>query len=83
MDFTCFNYLDHIFKITLNISLQKKETVTDNPSIRIIVNKIENRIAFRIKTGYYLELLMPETMKLFGSTKTKIMKLKCLSIRNY
>ena len=35
-----------------------------NPSIRIYVNEIENRITFRIKTGYYLELLMPGTMKL-------------------
>ena len=30
----------------------------------IYVNKMENRIAFKIKTRYYLELLMPETMKL-------------------
>ena len=36
------------------------------------VSKIENRITFRIKTGYYLELLMPKTMKLLGSTKSKI-----------
>ena len=54
--------------------LKKDETVTDNPSIRIYVNKIENRITFKIKTGYYLELLTPETMKLLGSTKSKITK---------
>ena len=41
----------------------------DNPSIRIYVNKIENRITFKIKTGYYLELLTPETMKLIGITE--------------
>ena len=35
---------------------------------------MENRIAFRIKTGYYLGLLTPETMKLFASTKSKITK---------
>ena len=29
---------------------------------------------FEIKTGYYLELLTPETMKLLGSTKSKITK---------
>ena len=46
----------------------------NNPSIRIYVNKIENRIKFKIKTGYYLELLTPETMKLLGSTKSKITK---------
>ena len=40
----------------------------------ISVNKIENRITFQIKTGYYLELLMPETMKLFWSTKSKMTK---------
>ena len=45
---------------------------TVNPSIRIYINKIENRITFKIKTGYYLELLTPETMKLLGSTKSKI-----------
>ena len=35
---------------------------------------MENRITFKIKTSYYLELLMPETMKLLGSTKSKITK---------
>ena len=40
----------------------------------IYVNKIENRITFKIKTRCYLELLMPETMKLLGSTKSKISK---------
>ena len=38
------------------------------------VNKTENRITFKMKTGYYLELLTPETMKLLGSTKSKINK---------
>ena len=33
-------------------------------------------ITFRIKTGYYLELLMPKTMKLLGSTKSKITNAK-------
>ena len=37
--------------------------MTNNPSVRIYVNKIENRITFRTKMGYYLELLTPETMK--------------------
>ena len=38
------------------------------------VNKIENRITFKIESGYSLELLTPETMKLLGSTKNKITK---------
>ena len=71
------NYLrDHIlyqiFKITLNTHLQKHEAVTDNLTIRIYVNKVEKRITFKIKTRYYLELLTPETIKLLGSTKSKI-----------
>ena len=42
--------------------------------IKINVNKIEDRITFKIKTGYYIELLTPKTMKLLGSTKSKITK---------
>ena len=39
------------------------------------VNKVENRITFKIKTGYYLELLTSETIKkLPGSTKSRIAK---------
>ena len=37
---------------------------------------MENRITFKLKTGYYLEPLQPETMKLPGSTKSKIIKQK-------
>ena len=44
----------------------------DNPALNIYVNKTENRITFKIKNGYYLELLTPETMKLLGSTENKI-----------
>ena len=40
----------------------------------IYVNKIENRVTFKIKAGYYIELLMPETMKLLGNSKSKITK---------
>ena len=46
----------------------------DNPSIKIYVNKIENKVAFKIKNGYSLELLTPEIMKLLGSTEGKITK---------
>ena len=48
--------------------------MTENPPIQIYVNKIKNRIAFKIKTGYKLELLTPETMKLLGSTKNDVDK---------
>ena len=54
--------------------LKKHSESLDNPSIRIYVNKIENRITFKIKNGYYLALLTPETMKLLRSTNCKITK---------
>ena len=57
-------------------SIKKHETATDNPSIIMYVNKIENRITFKIKTGYYLELVTSETIKFLGSTKSKITKNK-------
>ena len=40
-------------------NIKRHETVTNNPPIRIYVNKAENKITFKIKTGYYLELLTP------------------------
>ena len=46
--------------------------MTENLPIQIYPNKIKNRIVFKIKTGYKLELLTPETMKLLGSTKKDV-----------
>ena len=54
--------------------LKKHGEKTVNSSIRIYLNKIENRITFKIKTGYYLELLTLETKKLLGSTNNEITK---------
>ena len=54
--------------------LKKHGENTDKPSIQIHVNKIENRITFKIKNGYSLELLTKQTMKLLGSTENKINK---------
>ena len=58
------DYLEYIFK--------KHRQKTVIPSIKIYINKIENRISFKIKTGYYLELLTPSTIKLLGKTKSRI-----------
>ena len=58
---------------TLNLSLKNKN-LTENPPVQIYPNKIKNRIVFKIKTGYKLELLTPETMKLLGSTKKDVDK---------
>ena len=52
--------------------LKKHSENVDNPSIRICVNKIENRITFKIKNGYYLEPLTHETLKLLASSERKI-----------
>ena len=52
--------------------IKKHETLTENPPIQIYTNKTKNRIAFKVKTGYRLELLSPETMKLLGSTKKDV-----------
>ena len=60
------DYFDFIIK--------KHETLTENPSIQTYANKIKNRIMFKIKNGYKLELLTPETMKLLGSTKKDVDK---------
>ena len=67
--------MDHIqyqiFKIILSIFLKKHSESVDDPPIEVFVSKNENRITFKIKNGYYLELLTPETMKLLGSTESK------------
>ena len=60
--------LYQIFKIILNIFKKNMEKI-DKPSVQTYVNKIENRVTLKIKNGYSLELLTPETMKLLGSTK--------------
>ena len=52
-------------------ALKKHGEEAVNPSIKMYTNKIENRITFKIKIGYYLELLTTETMKSLGSTKSE------------
>ena len=52
--------------------IKKHEALTEDPPVEIYPNKIKNRIVFKIKTGYKLELLTPETMKLLGSTKKDV-----------
>ena len=54
------DYIEYIIK--------KHETIRENAPILIYANTINNRIVFKIKSGYRLELLSKETMKLLGST---------------
>ena len=58
------DYIEYIIK--------KHETIGENAPILIYVNTITNRVVFKIKTGYKLELLSKETMKLLVSTKDTI-----------
>lgn len=58
------DYFEHIIK--------KHETIALNPPKQIYLNKIKNRIIFKIKTAYKLELLSEETKGLLGSTKQDI-----------
>ena len=48
---------------------KKHEALTQNPPVQVYSNKTKNRIVFKTKTGYKLELLSSGTMKLLGSTK--------------
>ena len=67
------NYqMDCILYQIFKIIFKKHRENTNAPSVQIYVNKIENRITFKIKDGYSLELLTPETMKLLESTENKI-----------
>ena len=69
--------MDHILCQILKIFILKKHGENiNNPSVKIYINKTENRITFRIKNGYSLELLTPETRKLLGITENKITKQK-------
>ena len=63
------NYFEFIIK-------NHDETLTEDPPVQYYVNKIKNRIVFKIKSGYKVELLTPETMKLLGSIKKTLIKIK-------
>ena len=55
------DYIEYIIK--------KHETIGENAPLLIYTNTINNRIVFKIKSRYKLELFSKETMKLLGSTK--------------
>ena len=61
-------YIEYIIK--------KHETLITIPPIHVYIDRINNRLVFKIEDGYKVELQMPETMKLFGSTKKLIDKTK-------
>ena len=60
--------------------IKKYETIAANPPVQIYLNKTKNKIVFKIKTGYILELLIKETMQLLGSEKKTLIKTKMVSL---
>ena len=72
MDLILFSNIQNYFEPII----KKHEAIADNPPVQIYVNKIKNRIVFKIKTGDELELLSKETMQLLGSSKKDIGKNK-------
>ena len=72
-----FDFLDGSYSIDdiqdcFEFIIKKYETLAQNSAVQICSNKIKNRIVFKIKTGYKLELLSQETLKLLGSAKTDV-----------
>ena len=72
----CFDLPDGSYSIAdiqdyFEFIIKKHETLTESPQVQIYQNKIKNKIVFKIKTGYELELLIPETITLLGSTKKR------------
>ena len=51
--------------------IKKHETIADNTSVQIYVNKIKNRIIFKIKTGYKLELLSEKNYAIIRKLKKR------------
>ena len=64
-----FDLPDRFYSISdiqdyFEFTIKKQKTLTENLPVQIYPNKIKKSIALKIKTGYKLELLTPETMKL-------------------
>ena len=69
------DYIEYIIK--------KHETLTTIPPIYVYISRVNNRLVFKIQDRYKLELQTPETMKLFGSTKKLIDKIKKKKKKKY
>lgn len=47
---------------------QKHDLITTTPLTQIYINSMEKKITFKIKSGYYFDVLTVKTIKLLGST---------------
>ena len=69
-----FELLDGSYSVSdiqdnIEYIIKEHETLTIIPPMHVYIDGINNRLVFKIKDGYKLELQIPETMKLFGRTK--------------
>ena len=76
-----FDLTDGSYSITdiqnhVEFIIKKYETLVENLPVQVYPNKIKNRIAFKVKTGYKWELLSPEIRRLLGSTKKMLIEIK-------
>ena len=56
-------YIEHVFK--------RHKTLTTIPPIHVYINRMNNRLVFKIKDEYKLQLQLPKPKKLFDSAKEK------------
>ena len=68
--------VSQIFRIILTYIIKIHETLIDDLPKQMYINRIKNRITFKIKTGCYFELFTPETMELLQNTEKKVTKYK-------
>ena len=68
------SYLKSDIQAYVKYMIKKRETLSGNTPIHIYINSMNNRLVFKIKNGYKLELQTPEKIKFFGSTKKLIEK---------
>ena len=54
-------YFEYIFKMN--------ETLTDKLPTEIYANRFKNKVTCKTRFGYYLKFLIPEAMKVLGSTE--------------
>ena len=78
-----FDLLDGLYNISekqdyIEYIIKKHETIVENAPILIYANTINNRMVFKIKSEYRLELLSKETMKLLGILKILLMRTKIM-----
>ena len=76
MNFNCLTAFISDIEDCINKILKKNEKLTTNHPIQIHINRINNRLAFKMKNRYKLELQISETMKLLDNTKKLIVNKK-------